>query len=304
MRGTKPERALDALVRSGVPLPTGGTVVAACSGGPDSVALASILDRIARSDGFELVLAHVNAGLRESAWQDECVVLSVGARLGRRVRIAAPPPGRDDEATLRAARYGALLGIARAAGAQAVATAHTASDQTETVLLALFRGTGLAGLAGIPPVRALDDDLLLLRPLLRATRAELLAELYRSGLPYALDPTNRERRYRRNAVRAALAELRADFPQLDRSVARCAQIVRDELDGGERGAARRRLRAGLASSGQLSDVPFERIEAALDARPGRRVFLKPGLELEIGDPLGPGIGPIGPRAPAHESEWH
>ena len=264
-------------------LPSAGTIVVACSGGPDSVALATVLDRIARTDGFEIVLAHVNAGLRESAGQDECVVLSVGARLDRAVRVAAPEPGRDDEASLRSARYAALAQIAAEHGAAAVATAHTAQDQTETVLLALFRGTGLAGLAGMAPVSSLTGGLDLLRPLLRATHAELRAELHRSGLPYALDPTNLERRYRRNAVRAALAELRADFPQLDRSVARCAQIVRDDLAGGERVFARRRLRAQLAKRGELRDIPFERIEAALDARPGRRVFLKPGLELEAGD---------------------
>lgn len=284
MRGARPERALDALVRTAVALPAAGSrLIAACSGGPDSVALASILDRLARAADFELVLAHVNHGLRESAWQDECVVLAVAARLGRRVEIAALPPGRSDEATLRSARYAALASIAAAAGAGAVAVAHTAEDQTETVLLALFRGTGLAGLAGMAPETPLADGLLLLRPVLRATRAELLVELRSSGLPYALDPTNVDRRYRRNAVRAALAGLRPDFPQLDRSVARCAHIVRAELDGSERGLARRRLRAGVRARGDLRDVPFERIEAVLDARPGRRVFVKAGLELPTGD---------------------
>jgi tRNA(Ile)-lysidine synthase len=279
LRGARPGRALDALVRTAAPWPSGGTVVVACSGGPDSVALAAILDRIARVDGFELVLAHVNAGLRPSAAQDECVVLSVGARLGRTVRVAAPPPGRSDEASLRAARYAALAAIGVAVGAAGIATAHTAEDQTETVLLALFRGTGLAGLAGMAPIRAsTGGGAPLLRPTLRATHADLLDELHRSGLPYACDPTNRERRYRRNAVRFALAELRADFPQLDRSVARCAEIVRAELAGGERVAARRGLRAELAARGDLRDIPFERIEAALDARPGSRVFLKRGLE--------------------------
>lgn len=258
--------------------------MAACSGGPDSVALAASLDRIGHRVGFELVLAHVNAGLRESAWQDEGVVLSVATRLGRSVRVAAPPPGRDDEASLRTARYAALGAIASEYGAWAIATAHTAADQTETVLLALFRGTGLAGLAGMAPVSDLPGGLQLVRPLLRATHEDLVEQLYRSGLPYALDPTNRERRYRRNALRAALVELRNDFPQLDRSVARCAEIVRDELTGGDRTAARRRLRAELAERGELRDIPFERIEAALDARPGRRVFLKRGVEHRTGDP--------------------
>jgi len=283
LRGAKPGRALDALVRGAIPFRLTGTVVLACSGGPDSVALASVLDRLARDDGFELVLAHVNAGLRTSAGQDECVVLAVGARLGRAVRIAAPPPGGDDEATLRAARYAALAEIAAACGASALVTAHTAQDQTETVLLALFRGTGLAGLAGIAPVGTLAGGLPLLRPALRATHAELAREVMRSALPFAVDPTNADRRYRRNALRATLGALREEFPHLDRSVARCAQIVREELNGGERVAERRRLRAHLAGRGELRDVPFERIEAALEARPGRRVFLKRGLEIETGE---------------------
>jgi tRNA(Ile)-lysidine synthase len=283
LRGAKPGRALEALVRGALGAARTGPLVVACSGGPDSVALAALLDRIGRADGFEIVLAHVNAGLRESAWQDECVVLSVGARLGRPVRVAAPQPGRGDEATLRTDRYAALEAIAAAVGAAGIATAHTAEDQTETVLLALFRGTGLRGLAGMAAASERAGGIELLRPLLRATHADLLAEVGRSGLPYALDPTNRERRHRRNALRAALAELRAEFPQLDRSVARCAQIVSDELAGGDRVRARRRLRAHLASRGELRDIPFERIEAFLNARPGRRVFLKPGLELETGD---------------------
>jgi tRNA(Ile)-lysidine synthase len=283
LRGARPERALEALVRAALPSALRGPLVVACSGGPDSVALAALLDRIGRSDGFEIVLAHVNAGLRASAWQDECVVLSVAARLDRAVRIAAPPPGPDDEASLRERRYAELAAIAGSLGATTLATAHTAGDQTETVLLALFRGTGLSGLAGIAPVSSAAGGLTLVRPLLRASRADLEGHVRRSGLPYALDPTNALLRYRRNAVRAALVELRLAFPQLDRSVARCAHIVREELAGGDRAGARRRLRAELAARGELRDISFERIEAALDARPGRRVFLKSGLEIETGD---------------------
>ncbi|GAC1590030.1 MAG: hypothetical protein NVS3B28_16640 [Candidatus Velthaea sp.] len=283
MRGAKPERALDALVRSAVAFAANETVVVACSGGPDSIALVAILDRIAREDGIEIVHAHVNHGTRESAWQDECVVLSAGARLGRAVKIAAPALAADDEATLRNARYAALAELARSSGAGTVATAHTAEDQSETVLLALFRGTGLEGLAGIAPARPLEGEVRLVRPLLRATHAELEAELYRSALPYALDPTNAEVRYRRNALRVALAALREEFPQLDRSIARCAEIVRDELAGDERAFARRELSARLRAHGDLRDIPFERIEAALDTSKAGRVHLRTGLELHAGD---------------------
>lgn len=265
MRGARPERALDAVIRTAVRFERGVRVCVACSGGPDSVALAALLDRLAREDGYDVVLAHVNHGVRASADQDECVVLSAGARLGRTVLIARPSVASDDEAALREARYAALARLADAAGAPFVATAHTAEDQTETVLLALFRGTGVDGLAGMPPRRPLTERVELVRPVLRVTHAELATELRRSALPYALDPTNDDTRYRRNALRAPLAALRAEFPRLDSAVARCAAIVRGELERSGRGQARRALRDELRKRNLLRDVPFERIEAMLDA---------------------------------------
>jgi tRNA(Ile)-lysidine synthase len=283
MRGAKPERALEAVVLAAVGFEPGEPVVVACSGGPDSVALASVLDRVARERAFPLVIAHVNHGVRASAWQDECVVLSIAARLGRPVKIAALDGVAADEASLREARYAQLARIARENGARTIATAHTAEDQTETVLLALFRGTGPDGLAGMPAERVLDGDLRLVRPLLRTGHDELRAELSRSGLPYALDPSNEDVRYRRSAVRTALVALREEFPGLDRAVARCAEILRAERAGDARALERRALRDRLRDEGLLRDIPFERIEAALTARPEARVFLKPGLELDAGE---------------------
>ena len=282
MRGARPGAFLDTRVRRVLRLPPRSTIVVATSGGPDSVVLAAVLDRIGRADDFSVVLAHVNHGLRDSAWQDECVVLSLGVRLDRPVRIAAVR-ANDDEAALRNARYAALERIASDCGAGAIATAHCAEDQTETVLLALFRGSGLDGLAGMAPRRPLAEGIDLVRPFLRVTHAELHAELRRIGLPYALDPTNAQVRYKRNALRARLDDLRADFPQLDASVARCAEIVRAERTGDERARARNDLRERLRKRDLLRDIPFERIEAALDAAPDARVFLKPGVEAVNGD---------------------
>ena len=269
MRGARPERALDAVVRRALRPASGVRVCVALSGGPDSVALAALLDRLAREDGGDVVLAHVNHGVRASAGQDECVALSVGARLSRRVLVARLQPAASDEAALRDARYAALARLAREVDATVVATAHTAEDQTETVLLALFRGSGLDGLAGMAPRRSLADGIELVRPLLRVTRAELATELRHSGLPYALDPSNEDTRYRRNALRAHLAALRDDFPNLDRAVARCGEIVRGELGETPRAQARRALRAQLSEQGALRDVSFAAIEAALDATPER-----------------------------------
>lgn len=288
MRGAQPGRAIDARVRRAARVGKGERVVVALSGGPDSVVLAAVLDRIGRADGFDVVFAHVNHGVRATAWQDECVALSIGARLERNVRIAALEAAADDEASLRIGRYAALATIAREAEAGAVATAHTAEDQTETVLLALFRGSGPGGLGGMPVRRPLAPGIALVRPMLRCTHADLQAELRRLALPYALDPTNADVRYRRNALRARLDALRDDFPQLDAAVARCAEIVRAEQTDDERARARSALRERLRERDLLRDIPFERIEAALDAGPGGRVFLKPGVELVDGEIDAPG----------------
>jgi tRNA(Ile)-lysidine synthase len=284
VRGAKPERALETLVEEQLALEAGTTVIVACSGGPDSVALALLAVAAAARVGAKVVLGHVNHGLRRSAYQDEGVVLSVAARLGCMVRVAAPPAAGDDEAALRELRYGALTSIARESGARAVVTAHTAEDQTETILLALFRGTGLEGLAGMPARRTLAAGIELVRPLLLVPRERLRGELRRSALPYALDPTNEHRRYRRNALRTILIELRDEFPHLDEAVARCGEIVREELADSPRSRTRRHLRETLRGAGELADVPFERIEAAaraVERNTRGRIFMKAGVELAL-----------------------
>src|ERR1700679_2174240 len=106
MRGARPGAFLEVRVRRALRVPPGSTVVVATSGGPDSVVLAAVLDRIGRADDYAVVPAHVNHGLRASAWQDECVVLSLGARLDRPVRIAAVT-ANDDEASRGAGRHAA-----------------------------------------------------------------------------------------------------------------------------------------------------------------------------------------------------
>ncbi|BDE07096.1 hypothetical protein WPS_23720 [Vulcanimicrobium alpinum] len=263
MRGARPERALDAIVRRVLGTDARRGVCVAISGGPDSVALASLVDRLVREAGGDAVFAFVDHGTRAGALQDECVVQSIGTRLGRRVRVARLQASRDDEATLRALRYDALGRIAAAEGCAAVVTAHTAEDQTETVLLALFRGAGFAGLAGIAERRAFGDGIALVRPLLRVARDELQVELRHSGLPYALDPTNDDLRYRRNALRAHLAALRRDFPRLDRAVARYAAIARAEIAATPTGERRRALRARLAAA-DARDVSLALIDAVLE----------------------------------------
>ena len=274
-----------ALERDGV-VARGDRLVVACSGGADSVALAAALAHVAKPMELELTLAYVHHGTRESAWQDECVVLRIGATFGIPVRVAALAAGSRDEAGLRDARYDALLELARERGANAVATAHHAEDQSETVLLALFRGAGPDGLAGIRARRPLAADVDLIRPLLRIPSDDLRYYCHVHALPYAVDPTNADASFRRNAVREALGALRPLFPGLDAAVARAADLVGDELAGEPRADLRRQVRDALAGQDALRDVDFAHVEAAvraLERGTSGRFHMKAGLELIIED---------------------
>lgn len=265
MRGHRPHRALEErLVKEHV-VRRGDAVLIACSGGPDSVALAAVLAGVAHELQLQLTLAHVNHGTRRSAWQDEAVALSVGVRLGLPVKTRAVEPAGRDEASLRRARYGALAAMASECGAGSVATGHTAEDQTETVLLALFRGAGPKGLCGMRARRALAPGIDLIRPMLQSTRAELQAYVLRARMPWAVDPSNTDCNLRRNAVRAALATLRPLFPGLDAAASRAAFLVADERDRAPRATARRQVRALLARHEALCDVGLVHVAQVVSA---------------------------------------
>lgn len=284
MRGTHPERAIERAVVLAGTIRRAERLLIACSGGADSVALAAIAAAIAKSMRLTLTIGHVNHGLRASAWQDEAVVLRAGAALGIPVKIAAITPARSDEATLREARYAALAQMARQTGSTAVATGHHAGDQTETVLLALFRGTGPVGIAGMPARRELEPGIDLLRPLLPFAREDLREYVQRSGLPYAIDPSNDDRRLRRNAIRALIEELRPLFPGLDAAVSRAAGLVAGELGATERAALRRQVRSTLREHQGLRDVDFAHIEAAaraLASGSSGRFAVGGGVEIAI-----------------------
>jgi tRNA(Ile)-lysidine synthase len=283
MRGAHPEHALEqAIVRDGA-IRRGDRIAIACSGGPDSIALAAALHAVAPGMELALSIAHVNHGTRASAWQDECVVLRIAATFGLHCDVVALQ-GAGGEAALRDLRYAALLESAQRAGANVVATAHNAQDQTETVLLALFRGAGPTGISAMRPRRTLGDGIDLVRPLLRVAPEDLRHYCHVHALPYAVDPTNADGNLRRNAVRTALDALRPLFPGLDTAVARAAELAGDEIDSTGRAALRRQVRERLAGQAELRDVDFEHVEAAVRTleRGGSGTFhMKAGLRLEI-----------------------
>lgn len=206
--------------------------LAAVSGGADSVALLAALRE--QLPAGRLVAAHLNHTLRgpesdaDAAWvAGLCSRWSLPlVAESRPVASLSADWGVGCEEGARRARYEFLEQAARQAGCAVVALAHTASDQAETVLHHLLRGTGLAGLRGIPQQRPLGLATLV-RPLLQVTREEIAAYLAGLGQDYRTDRSNLEREATRNRLRLdLLPQLRTEYnPQIDRALTRLAQQV-------------------------------------------------------------------------------
>ncbi len=211
-------------------------VLAAVSGGPDSMALLHVLARLAPKLGIDVRAHGVDHGLRAEARGELDVAAAVardlGVPFGRSELTVAR--GGNLQARARAARYEALATAARAVNATAIATAHHADDRAETVLLRLLRGAGPRGLAVLPPRTALGETGLdLVRPLLRARREAVLAHLARHGVRFSADPSNRDPRYLRTRVRLELLPLLVGLSPgiVDHLVALADQLGHETTDG-------------------------------------------------------------------------
>lgn len=209
-------------------------VAVALSGGADSVALLrGLVELRERHQGRGEVFAiHVNHHLRgdesddDAAWcaelcRDLGVTLDVCHAEAASRRL---DEGDGLESAARNERYRLLTELAEARGARYLATAHTYDDQIETVLFRLLRGTGLRGLAGIAPQRALTRSLTVIRPLLNCRRQEILAYLEELGQSYRTDNSNASREFMRNRIRNELLPLlRSEFSSnVDESIERLA----------------------------------------------------------------------------------
>jgi tRNA(Ile)-lysidine synthase len=189
----------------------GACVLVAVSGGPDSVALLHFLAHEREQTGgpASIAVGHVNHGLRGRESDEDagfvgrlCESWGVPHFETRLPEGALPqrPDAIAPEAEARRLRYVALHELAARAGADAVAVAHTADDQAETVLFRLARGAGLRGLGGIRS-RAKVHGMKLIRPLLDVTREQVLDYLARHGIPYREDASNASLNATRNYLR-------------------------------------------------------------------------------------------------------
>jgi tRNA(Ile)-lysidine synthase len=214
------------------------SLVVAVSGGPDSVALLRMLAALKNHGGGpgRIIVGHFNHRLRPQADDDAGFVAALAKRLNlpfeldeADVATLAADRGDGIEAAARDARYAFLRQVAEFNGARYVVTGHTADDQVETVLFNVLRGTGLAGLAGIPCVRQLGPAVTLIRPLLAVRRCEIVAYLHEIEQDFCVDPSNASAEFTRNRLRQELLpQLRGEFnPDIDGAIGRLAQLAGD-----------------------------------------------------------------------------
>jgi tRNA(Ile)-lysidine synthase len=258
-------------------IPDGAPIVLAVSGGPDSTALLHGAAALAPDRGWRLTVAHLDHGLRETSAAEGAIVASTASGFGlpaevRRVDVAklAASEHRSLEDAGRQARYRFLEDVATAQGQTAlIATAHTADDAAETVLLRLARGSGLRGLRGIPARRGR-----IARPLIQARRAVLRAALDAAGIAYVTDPSNADLAHARNRVRAELLPaLERLNPAAVEALTRFGRLAADDDDLLDALAA-----AELSGRRDPADASIDWRRPPLRAL-GRRV-----LRLAIGDP--------------------
>lgn len=213
-------------------LTRGDFVVVGVSGGADSVALLSLLCSLRQEWDLILAVCHINHNLRgEEALRDEnfvralCQKLDVDCRvLSADVAELAKQEGRSVEEAARQVRY--RFFAETAGGKGKIATAHTAADNIETVLLNMARGSGLRGLCGIPPVRGN-----IIRPLIGCTREQIEQWCRQNGLEWVEDSTNAADDYTRNRLRHHVVPvLREQNPDLDHGMAELSGRLRRDAD--------------------------------------------------------------------------
>ena len=230
----------------------GETVVVACSGGADSLALLAATVFEAGKAGWRVIGATVDHALQEGSAPHADRVVAQMAGLGAdetvAVRVRVDPGGRGIEAAAREARYAVLAEVAARIGSRVVLLGHTLDDQAETVLLGLVRGSGGRSIAGMR--RAFDE---FRRPLLDVTRAQTESACEAEGIEAWADPHNLDPRFTRARVRH-----------------RVLPVLESELGPGV-AAALARTADGLQADLEALDDAAEECLAAVTAEDGLRV---------------------------------
>ena len=213
-------------------LPDGTSVLCAVSGGADSIYLLHQLKMLESQRKLNIFAAHFDHGLRgEESQRDreftqrQCVALNVPCTIGSgNVAAYAAENHIGTEEAARILRYRFLDETADLLHCDRIATAHTANDNAETVLMNLCRGAGSRGLAGIPPVRGR-----LIRPLLQTGRDEIISWLSENGIPWVEDSSNSDDTYTRNRFRHCILPLMLEEnPSFLEAIGRTTELLRED----------------------------------------------------------------------------
>jgi tRNA(Ile)-lysidine synthase len=232
-------------------LSEGDCVLIGLSGGPDSVCLAAILDKVKKDFNLTLHAVYVDHGLRPYEIENEkefcmefCDKLGINFfSESVNVKDHVKQKVMNLQEAARELRYMVYDNVAARVQAKKIALGHNADDQAETLLMMLFRGSGRKGLSGIPPVRnsaiSINNNILIIRPLIEIERGEIEAFLlqnvraiHESPLPpFVIDSSNLKSDYFRNWVRLnVISELKKKNPALIRNICRTMDIIREEDD--------------------------------------------------------------------------
>ena len=271
----------------------GGTVVAAVSGGPDSMALLHVLKELSPELGISIAVAHLDHGFRPEAADESRFVAVEAERLGlpfvsekAGLKQSLKKNPENKQAAARNARYAFLERAADKLGADRIAVGHTADDQAETWLMREIRGSGASGLSSIPPVRGR-----IIRPLVDASRDDIMDYLELNGVNSVTDQSNLQTVYLRNRVRLELIPLLKRYnPRVIEALNHSVDILRAEDEF--LSAYTDDLLPGLLSGGgpgiyELELNAFRRLPSAI-----KRRVLRQLVERVKGDLLGVGFGHI------------
>lgn len=214
-------------VKANALIPTGTTVTVALSGGADSVALLYALSKLKEQLNISLNAAHLNHLIRgEEAFRDEAFVNEFCGKLGIPLiceRIDVPKFAKENNLSLETAARQVRYDFLRRVSGDLIATAHTASDNLETVLLNLTRGTAIDGLCGIPIKREN-----IIRPLISSTRDMIENYCKENDLPFVTDSTNLSDDYTRNMLRhSVIPVLKKINPQVENSVIKTSKSLKN-----------------------------------------------------------------------------
>ncbi len=214
---------------------SGDSVLVGVSGGPDSVALLHVLKRLTPRYSLNLIVAHLNHGLRRKASDTDadfvadladqlnlrCIIRKLDVREYRqRCKLSL-------EEASRVLRHRFIQQAAEEHAINRIALGHHQDDNAELMLMYFFRGSGPLGLAGIPPIRGN-----IVRPLIHTSRSDILSFLKAERIRYVSDASNQDMRFLRNRIRLELLpDLKKNYnPLVTQAITRSAQVLRDEND--------------------------------------------------------------------------